>query len=206
MENNNIENTKSNNETDNSINNEQKQTSFLWDAVKFAILAIVIVLPIRMYVASPFIVSGSSMEPTFSTGNYLIVDQISYRFENPARGEVIVFRYPNDPSKFFIKRILGLPGETIKIQSGEIFIKNQKEDKYTKLDEPYLKYLKHDNLITTLKSNEYFMMGDNRDASSDSRSWGPLRKEFITGKVLVRLLPIAKAGVNPGEATYEQPQ
>jgi signal peptidase I len=201
MENMNIENNENYNEPT-TMKNSGK-TNFLWDILKFALLAIVIVLPIRMYIASPFIVSGSSMEPTFATGNYLIVDQISYRFENPARGEVIVFRYPNDPSKFFIKRVIGLPGETVKIQDGKILIKNNGADNYIGLDEPYLKYLKHDNLITTLKESEYFMMGDNREASSDSRAWGPLRKEFITGKVMVRLLPIKGVGINPGEATYK---
>ena len=88
-----------------------KKSDFIWETVKFAIFALVIVLPIRIYIAQPFIVSGSSMDPTFDNGHYLIVDQLSYRFEKPKRGEVIIFKYPNDPSKFFIKRIIGLPGE-----------------------------------------------------------------------------------------------
>jgi len=180
----------------------EKQPSLFWEIIKFAFLAIIIVLPIRMYIASPFIVNGSSMDPTFETGHYLIIDQISYRFEEPQRGEVIVFKYPKDPTKFFIKRLIGLPGETIKIEDGAVFIKNEKSEDYIKLEEQYLKYLKHDNLITTLKNNEYFVMGDNREASSDSRIWGPLNEEYLTGKVLIRLLPITKIDMYPGEVSY----
>jgi len=181
---------------------EEKQPGLFWEVVKFAILAAIIVLPIRIYIASPFIVNGSSMDPTFETGHYLIVDQISYRFGEPKRGEVIVFRYPKDPSKFFIKRVIGLPNETVKIEDGAVFIKNEKSEDYIKLEEQYLKYLKHDNLIITLGNDEYFVMGDNREASSDSRIWGPLNKEFITGKAFVRLLPITKIDIHPGETTY----
>ena len=94
------------------------------DFVKFAVLAVAIVLPIRLYVAQPFVVSGASMVPSFESGHYLIIDELSYRFENPKRGEVIVFRFPLQESKFLIKRVAGLPEETIEIKGNEITIKN----------------------------------------------------------------------------------
>lgn len=180
------------------------KSDFIWETVKFAIFALVIVLPIRMYIAQPFIVSGSSMDPTFDNGNYLIVDQISYRFEKPTRGEVIIFKYPNDPSKFFIKRIIGLPGEKVEIINGEVYIRGASGADSMKLNEPYIEAnrQKYDNWNVSLGEDEYFVMGDNRIASSDSRVWGALKEKFIVGRALVRLLPITEASVFPGEAKY----
>src|SRR3990167_9889845 len=104
----------------------QKIGSSLLDTIKFIVLALIIVTPIRMFIAQPFIVNGSSMDPTFATGQYLIVDEISYRFNEPKRGDVIVLRYPRDPKKFFINRIVGLPGDTVEIQEGVVTIKDSK--------------------------------------------------------------------------------
>ncbi len=181
-----------------------KKSDFVWETVKFAIFALIVVLPIRMYVAQPFIVSGSSMDPTFDNGHYLIVDQLSYRFEKPKRGEVIVFKYPNDPSKFFIKRIIGLPGEKVEIINGEVYIRGASETDSMKLSEPYIEASrqKYDNWNIPLGPDEYFVMGDNRIASSDSRVWGALEEKFIVGRALVRLLPITEASIFPGEAKY----
>ncbi len=177
--------------------------AFIWETVRFAIFALVIVLPIRMYVASPFIVSGSSMDPTFGNGNYLIVDQLSYRFEKPGRGEVIVFKYPNDPSKFFIKRIIGLPGEKVEITNGEVYIKTVSGES-VKLNESYIEESrkKYDNWSFSLGSDEYFVMGDNRAASSDSRIWGALKENLIVGRAFLRLLPITEADIFPGKTFY----
>lgn len=181
-----------------------KKSDFIWETVKFAIFALIIVLPIRIYIAQPFIVSGSSMDPTFENGHYLIVDQLSYRFEKPKRGEVIVFKYPNDPSKFFIKRIIGLPGEKVEIINGEVYIIGASGTDNIKLSEPYIEASrrKYDNWNVPLGPDEYFVMGDNRIASSDSRVWGALKEKFIVGRALVRLLPITEASVFPGEAKY----
>jgi len=140
-----------------------------WEFVKTAIIAILIIVPVRLWVAQPFIVSGASMEPTLETGDYLIIDEISYRLEKPEKGDIIVFRYPLDTSKFFIKRVEGLPGEIVEYNGKE----------------------------TVLRNNEYFVMGDNHPASSDSRSWGPVREELIIGKTLIRLWPITKFGLVP---------
>jgi signal peptidase I len=177
--------------------------NFFADLVRFAIIAGLIVLPIRLFVAQPFIVSGASMEPTFENGQYLIVDEITYRLEEPGRGDVIIFRYPRDPSKFFIKRIVGLPGETIRIEGAAITIKNDAHPEGFALDEPYIAGMhKPVSLTQTLKAGEYFVLGDNRDASSDSRVWGVLKRGNIVGRAFLRLLPVSEVGVFPG---YHEP-
>src|SRR3989344_8195084 len=101
--------------------------SFIWEVSKIIIIALVIVLPIRYLLFQPFFVKGQSMEPNFEDGDYLIIDELSYKLRDPARGEVIVFKYPNDPSQRYIKRIIGLPGETIEIQNGRVAIYNEEE-------------------------------------------------------------------------------
>lgn len=172
----------------------------LVELLQFALIALIIVLPIRYFIAQPFIVSGASMENTFHTGEYLIIDQLSYRFEDPARGDVIVFRYPKDSSKFFIKRIVAIPGDTIDIQEGIITL-TQADGEVEILDEPYIKSMKKNTSLTEiLGEKEYFVMGDNRDASSDSRVWGVLSQEKIVGRALLRLFPFSKVSVFPGES------
>jgi len=185
-----------------SRSKETKPTSFVWEVLKFAVLALIIVVPIRAYVASPFLVSGGSMDPTFGNGDYLIVDEISYRLEDPKRGDVIVFRYPNDQTKFFIKRVIGLPTETVIIKDGQVSIKNDDLPGGFPVNEPYVAFPKYDTLEVTLGDSEYFVMGDNRDASADSRLWGPLPKELITGRALVRLFPLTEIDFFPGEHNY----
>lgn len=178
----------------------EKKENFFAEIVRFTLIALVIVVPIRLFIAQPFIVSGASMEPTFSTGQYLIVDQVTYRLEDPERGDVIVFRYPRDPSKFFIKRIIAIPGDTIEIQRNEITIKNKDNPEGVLLDEPYVLAMEPDTVLTeTLGEHEYFVMGDNRNASSDSRIWGVLRDNLIVGRALLRLLPITEADILPGK-------
>ena len=174
--------------------------SFL-ELARFAIIAIVIVLPIRVYLAQPFIVSGSSMFPTFLDGEYLIIDEISYRFNDPKREEVVVFRYPNDTKKFFIKRIIGLPNETVDIKGSTITITNAENPNGFTLDEPYVKNTSQNVMHMELAKDEYFVMGDNRNASSDSRSWGALPEKLLVGRAFLRLFPIGKIDAFPGEYT-----
>lgn len=172
----------------------------LTEIVRFSIIAILIVIPIRMFIAQPFIVSGASMDNTFHNGQYLIVDQVTYYFEDPARGDVIVFRYPRDPSKFFIKRIIGLPGDTVKITDGRITISNDENPEGFTLSEPYVKEVMEPAppFTETLGDREYFVMGDNRNQSSDSRSWGILQDDRIVGRILLRLFPPQVLGYMPG--------
>lgn len=169
----------------------RKILNFFWEVFTIVVVALLIVIPIRYYIFQPFFVMGQSMEPSFSQGDYLIVDEISYRFRDPQRGEVVVFKNPQNPHQYFIKRIIGLPGETIKIKDGKIII--SQDDFSQVLDE--LAYLSSSvktpgNLNLTLKENEYFVLGDNRLASFDSRRWGPLPKENIIGRVILRVFPL----------------
>lgn len=184
---------------------EIKEEHPLTEIVRFAIIALIIVIPIRMFIAQPFIVSGASMEDTFHGGEYLIVDQVSYYFEEPQRGDVIIFRYPRDPSKFFIKRLIGVPGDTIAIDGDVVTITNEEFPNGIILDEPYVSAMAPSaSLEETLRDGEYYVMGDNRDASSDSRVWGLLTRDKIVGKAFLRLFPVTEIGVLPGEYTSEE--
>jgi signal peptidase I len=178
--------------------------SFIWELVRVFIIALVIIVPLRVFVAEPFIVSGSSMVPNFHNREYLIIDKISYRSDDPQRGDVIVLRYPKDPSQYFIKRVIGLPGETVKIQDGGVMIFNDANPLGLKLDEVYLP----NQAVTfgpaeplTLAQDQYFVLGDNRLASSDSRVWGILPKDEIVGKAWLRVFPLSGFGITP-HATY----
>jgi signal peptidase I len=178
--------------------------SAMKEILTFITLAIIIVIPIRLFVAQPFVVEGESMHPTFSSGDYLIVDQLTYRFSDPRRGDPVVFRYPNDPKVFYVKRIIGLPGETIHIDEGKTSVTKPDGQTLT-LDESYI--VSEDatyTIDTTLGENEYFVMGDNRPRSSDSRVWGPLPRDHIMGRAFIRLLPPGTAGVMPGAVTEPQ--
>lgn len=182
-----------------------KKEGFVSEILRFSLIALIIVLPIRLFVAQPFIVSGASMETTFSTGQYLIVDQLTYHFEEPARGDVIIFRYPKDPSKFFIKRIIGLPGDTVTISGHDVTITNTEHPEGMLLDESYILDMKPIGTLTeTLGEHEYFVMGDNRDASSDSRAWGVLQRDKIVGRAFLRLFPLTEVGIFPGGHKIEE--
>jgi signal peptidase I len=179
----------------------QKKENFFKEILKFTLIALAIIIPVRAYVAQPFIVSGASMDPTFATGQYLIVDQLSYQFEDPKRDDVIIFKYPNDPKTYFIKRIIALPGETISMEGGKVRIINKENPAGFLLNETTYITKEHrtsDNFTEILGPTEYFVMGDNRPQSSDSRSWGPLDSKYIIGRPFARLLPFSKISLFPG--------
>jgi signal peptidase I len=134
------------------------------------------------------------MDPTFEDGDYLLVDEISYRFEEPARGDVVIFRFPEDNNQFFIKRIIGLPNETVEIKNNKVIIYNKENPNGFTLDENYLDPEQETlgNMIARLGSDEYFVLGDNRLQSSDSRRWGPVKRSLIIGKVFLRAWPFNK--------------
>jgi signal peptidase I len=181
------------------VSDEQKTENPFWDILRFALIAIVIVLPVRWYIAQPFIVSGASMETTFHNNEYLIVDQFTYHFRAPERGEVIIFRYPNDPTKYFIKRVIGLPGETVSIEENSVRIINQDNPEGVILDEPYIAdAITTGDQSVTLGKEEYFVMGDNREHSSDSRTWGTLSEGEIVGRAWLRLFPPTELSFLPG--------
>jgi len=164
---------------------------FVFEILKIVIIASLIVVPIRHFLFQPFIVRGNSMEPNFEDGDYLLIDEISFRFREPKRGEVIVFSPPNHSSGRYIKRIIGLPGETIEIKEGKIFIFDENGN-FQILDESdYLPAFSFTpgNVKITLKEGEFFVLGDNRRFSLDSRTFGALPKEKIVGRVFFRAFP-----------------
>ena len=167
--------------------------SFVFETGKTLLIALLIVVPLRLYVAQPFFVRGASMEPTFSNGDYLVIDELTYRFREPVRGEVIVFRFPGDPSQFFIKRVIGLPGDTVVSENSQIFVERSGEKQA--LPEPYIRSQTPDDFRMTVGPNEYIVLGDNRGASSDSRRWGVLPKGNIVGRVLVTVWPVEEFSV-----------
>lgn len=157
--------------------------------LRTVIIIALIALVIRAFIIQPFYVLGPSMQPTYSQGDYLLIDELTYHVRAPHRGEVIVLKYPRDTSKDFIKRIIGLPGETIKVADGSVYINSKK------LNEPYLHNVNTDgSLELTLSDKEYFVLGDNRPVSSDSRIWGTLPRSDIVGKVLIQLWPPSNFG------------
>ncbi len=178
----------------NSNPNEAGFGAFLWDLFVIFAIAMAIIIPIRYYVAQPFIVSGSSMEPNFHNGEYLIIDELSYHLHQPQRGDIIVFKYPKNTSEYFIKRIIALPGEKVQVANNQVIIYNKENPKGMVLDEKYLPSgdltfpVGSDDTVT-LGSDEYFVLGDNRPASSDSRFWGPVPRNDIVGKVFIRAYP-----------------
>jgi len=169
----------------------------LGEFLRLALIAAAIALPIRYFIAQPFIVRGASMEPNFHEREYLVIDELSYFLREPKRGEVIVFRYPANPKEYFIKRVIGLPGETVEVKGGAVFINNSQNPEGFRLEERYLP----SGLETRgserfqLKVGEYVVLGDNRPSSSDSRSWGILEKKFITGRALLRVFPPRRFGM-----------
>ena len=170
---------------------------FIFEVGKVVVIALVIVVPLRVFVFQPFLVRGDSMEPNYHTGDYLIIDQLSYRFRAPLRGEVIVLKFPLDTSQRIIKRIVGLPRETIEVKDGKVVVYGEEgsERAAIVLDEStYLSF----NLQTPgsaridLQEEEYFVLGDNRPFSSDSRKWGILEKDLIVGRVFFSVFSLER--------------
>lgn len=189
---------------------------FFVEIIKIFFLALIIIIPIRVFVFQPFFVQGASMEPSFDDGEYLIVNEIGYKkteigiedmkiatlnpFRKLERGDVIVFRYPKDPRQFYIKRVIGLPEETIEIKDGEVLIYNDQWlggkilDESDYLDENVATQTHEEGVdfIKTIDKDEYFVMGDNRPNSSDSRVWGTIQDTDVIGKVLIRAWPLSR--------------
>lgn len=177
---------------------EEKKNNFWAEVVQFILIIVFVVIPFRAWVAQPFVVSGDSMQPSFETSDYLIIDQLTYKFKDPVRGDVIVFRYPNDPSKFFIKRIIGLPGDTVMVKDEKVYITPQNTIYTTLLDEPYIQGLRPTDMKILVPYGSYFVLGDNREVSSDSRVWGLLDDSLIKGRAFLRLFPLDQIDLFPG--------
>ncbi|MFH1047748.1 MAG: signal peptidase I [Patescibacteria group bacterium] len=197
-------NLKNDSDSNDSPSFARRALNFIGELVHVVVISLAIILPIRYFLIQPFYVKGASMEPNFYDHEYLIIDEISYRFSEPERGNIVVFRYPDDPRQFFIKRVIGLPGERIEINGGKVRIYNEKYPDGQLLNEnDYL------GMIFTpgekdvqLGDDEYFLMGDNRTASMDSRAFGPVPERFLIGKVLFRGWPPEKMQFFSGDDEY----
>ena len=181
------------------------------ELIKVILLALVIIIPVRVFLFQPFFVSGQSMEPSFDEGQYLVISEFGYKttdtlfgiplgltirpYKDLHREDVTVFEFSKNPETYFIKRVIGLPGESIEIRRGRVVIYNGSNPEGVLLDESG--YLSREALLSlqempkvTLRENEYFLMGDNRGHSHDSRSFGPVKREKSTGRVILRAWPL----------------
>ncbi|MFZ5596297.1 MAG: signal peptidase I [Bacillota bacterium] len=165
----------------------QKQGSFLVEILKSLAIAIVLALFIRTFLLQTFYIPSESMVPTLKINDHVIADKISYRFSDPRRGDIIVFMPPLPSEKYpYVKRLIGLPGETVELKDNRVYINGEP------IEEKYLpEGLKFRNYgPVTVPDNSYFMMGDNRNNSSDSRVWGFLPEKMIIGKAVVLYWPL----------------
>lgn len=180
--------------------NQQKPNTFKnesFELIKTLIIFCLIYFVTKGYIAQPFLVKGRSMEQTFSDGDYLIVDQLTYNFTAPKRFEVVVFHTEFIPGgsggEYYIKRVIGVPGDRVVIKEGKVILYENNSDTATILDEKYiidgLKTIAKEPVDVVLQDNQYFVLGDNRGNSSDSRFWGPVDKSYIVGKPFIRLFP-----------------
>lgn len=183
----------------NRLDNFRINHNFWYEIIKFALLIIFIVVPFRKLVAQPFMVSGSSMVPTFENSDYLIVNQLTKHFGKYDRFDVVVFKYPEDPSKFYIKRLIGLPGERIIVDDSQVLLYNDIYPDGISINSDYATGLTIGRTDITLGPKEYFVLGDNRENSSDSRMWGALPLDNIVGVPVLRILPLNHAGFGPGQ-------
>ena len=178
----------------------QKEKSFLsslgvffLEMFKLAILSGLTIGLVRYFLFKPFYVRGQSMEPNFYEKDYLIIDELSYRFREPQRGEVIVFHAPVGKD-FYLKRVVGLPGERVKIEGGRMIIYNQDNPQGVVVEEIYLDETTSGTVMETIGPDEYFVLGDNRDESYDSRRFGPIKESSIVGRAWLRGWPITRIG------------
>ncbi len=181
------------------------QTGF-WKFIEnilYIIGAVLLAALIQAFIIRPFIVSGTSMDPVIKNGQYLIIDEVTYHVHGPERGDVIVFKAPPEPTKYYIKRVIGLQGDTVKITDGKITIINKAHPEGFTLSEPYITHESMDSGTYVVPQDNYFVMGDNRNGSYDSRSWGMLPVANIRGRALVRLIPLNNASLLPGKEHYE---
>lgn len=172
--------------------------------VLYIVTAVVLAMIVQQFIIRPFVVSGESMDPTLSSGDYLLIDEVSYKIGEPERGDVVVFKAPPEPTKYFIKRLIGLPGDTVTIHGSTVTITNTANPKGITLSEDFIIHDSSNEMTVKVPEGQYFVMGDNRAGSFDSRSWGMLPKENLRGRALLRLLPLKEIDYLPGKVNYEQ--
>jgi signal peptidase I len=166
----------------------EKHTRFLREIIEIVTFTLLVLFIIRFAVQS-FRTDGQSMEPNFHSNEYVLVNKVTYLLQQPQRGDVVVFHYPFDIHKDFIKRLIGLPGDTIHVTNATVTINGQA------IREPYIRVpFNFENKTWKLGANQFFVMGDNRDNSLDSRTWGPLDRSYIIGKVVAAYWPMNYLG------------
>ncbi len=173
----------------------RKIYTFLLDSVQTFLIAAAIFLVIYLFLFRPYEVKGDSMYPNFYDKEYVLTNLIILRFEPPQRGDVVVFKAPPEPEKDYIKRVIGVPGETVSIQDGKTFVNGKLFDESKYLSSSVKTFpgaFSEEGKTVTVPNNQYFVMGDNRNASSDSREWGFVKIEDIIGESLFVYLPINK--------------
>jgi len=169
---------------------------FFLELVKVVVLAGITIILVRHFLFKPFYVKGASMEPNFYDHEYLIIDELTYRFREPQRGDVIVFKYPENPKEYFLKRIIGLPGERVKVSEGQVIIYNSEHPEGITIQESYLQgVLTGGEKTLSLTSDQYFVLGDNRPNSYDSRRFGAIDKNVIVGRAILRGWPFNRAQI-----------
>lgn len=177
----------------------KKVTTFVLDFLETIVVALSIFVVVYLFLVQPHEVKGSSMEPNFHNNEYILTDKISFRLHEPQRGDVVIFKAPKNPEVDYIKRVIALPGDRVKVQGGFVYINDEK------LDEPYLadqtnlfpgSFLS-EGVDITVSEEEYFVLGDNRPHSSDSREFGPIPKKLMIGRAFLRYWPPGVAGLLP---------
>ena len=174
---------------------------FSFEFIKTTLLVIIIALIFRYFLIQPFVVVGQSMEPNFHDKEYLVIDKLTYKFRNPKRGEVVIFHPPQSEKESYIKRVIGLPGERVDIKDGVVYINGNKLQEAYILKDSVSTSSKSEDMSVTLGNNEFFVFGDNRDHSSDSREIGPIPKKNIQGRVAIVLFPLSDIRI-PKTPTY----
>lgn len=186
-----------------SSSSSQRRGSSSWwvEILKMFVIVAMIVVPLRAFVIQPFLVDGDSMEPNISSGQYLLIDQLTYRFRAPERGEVVVLDAPHTPGTFYIKRVIGVPGDTVEVKDGLVVLSTPAYPDGVVLEETYLNgSITPGDLSVTVPDGHVFVLGDNRSASSDSRVFGAVPYADLVGRAWVKGLPVAQAG------TIDQPE
>jgi signal peptidase I len=192
--------------TDGAPQMPENDASSTRSLIVYTVVALGLAFFIRFFIAAPYVVSGASMIPTFYDYHYLIIDRVTYEFEQPQRGDVIVLDLPSDTSRALIKRVIGLPGETVSLSGTTVTVSNAEHPDGFVLAEPYLDPNNlggPTDMSVTLGPDQYFVLGDNRRVSADSRSWGLLPKKDIVGRAFLRLFPFDKIGILPGTTRYD---
>ncbi len=159
------------------------------DIVETVLAALLIAIVVRGLIIEPFLVDGPSMEPTLYTGQRLFVSKITYRLGTPKRGDIVMFRYPLNPSKDYVKRVVAVGGDTIEIRLGRVYVNGQQ------VQEPYVRFSGlYDMAAQAVPQGTIFVMGDNRANSQDSRDFGPVKLSLVRGKAVFRVWPPKSVG------------